>query len=1317
MQQLLTGPDDDTIEQMRNALDADDDWWAVIAAAISGDLVVQVDCDLNLEGRQACMRYHCITGEMLVTRYTPFSKYMNDYIRENLGTLVFVPASVLVAQDRKIGQKLLDGLHDQTMREVRNKARVIAARQMNITHSGHPYVSAVDIVLATLRLGFKPDLDKPRKKKLIERFTTRPKHYLTIDELETLFRETENEFSELSSDGRTYHNDSFTEQLETWLDWLRDRTWAEKWIQDTTVDNKWPSTFSDLVEMTKTRAQFESVETERAVYRDLYPDSQPSQVFAIGTRDAKVAQSLHDRARKPQAYTAKPYDRRHAVARGSSTESLHDRERDSRDRDRTIRHDRQSEKNRQLTRQQQIRPLTRSNKYTLGKVIATPDTPCPLCNKLRCRGRCWCCLKPGTCADPPKGHLARDCKFANIGFEQTSEWDPEWRRHHFRDECLKCGNVGHPPHACPERISRKVLIRLVKELDSGRWVNNIVAFCTLKPGKSEPEHGMIDSECYDIEYTSSGQYTGCVEECGPAGCGKTHEVSISHVYKPEQRLSVPQISTPDFINLVRRSDTSADDEVDHEMHEIEHEEISDDEAFRICPVFCRSIDHDEPGDMLVASNKSADDRTLWDTGAEFDLRQSVAGARGYIRGPARKLNGAQGVEIKSDGEATFESLHVTDRGSPHTLVCDASICPQAPNIASAGAKFAAGYGAVHNIDGIFVPRQSRAYDRVLRSINKQDAHMLFNADEHWVITPEMEKIALHRERNLLYLHKVQPTSAEETEHLKDSRIDPRYTVQDVHMIRMNDAITHDCTLPHYVTEIQKIVGDYESLSRQVAHYGAHDDRLSELMIATMTHLHDMQHSLEQPDLNARHMQSVDARIATVEQTALKHVCNRCRQHDCPTVFDSMTQCTRKCYTCGTTSSTHENGFECGRSCAEHPKITVMTEHAQAMLRTDLPEEDDGAELTREHASAHAYCDTHPCKACREAPMSSSTESTVHTQTSPNLGNRQQIPIAMPVDTVPILYDHLNDPAIIGAFQSLTLGTTVQDTTTQTSPVSESNKSLNSAGVCHKCRKHYTGCKCRTPAQQKLHDRKWNNGTDTKPETVVSRVRQSETADPFAAIDFDQSRDPFEHIDHDSCYPARSHYSQGSGDAVPTKTAGTYANAVPGSGDAMPEHGRGDALPQSAQASAASDIGWRCHRNTHAADPPAADCGDAGSKAETSTAKRKEELSTHEMLQLVHANAWMHVMDAAHSMDKVLNMPAELWLTILPRQDQAMLAVHFQNELHATVLLSRDVAQYGHESAQTGRSARRLHDIRYRKTQHLALCMRRAEVILSSGTSQ
>ena len=190
---------------------------------------------------------------------------------------------------------------------------------------------------------------------------------------------------------------------------------------------------------------------------------------------------------------------------------------------------------------------------------------------------------------------------------------------------------------------------------------------------------MIDSENYDIEYTGSGQYTGCIDECGPAGCGKPHEVSISHVYKPEQRLSVPQISAADFINLVRQSDANVDDEVSSEPHDTEHEELSDDEVFRVCPVFCSGIDQETSRSVLIANNMRAEDRTLWDTGAEFDLRQSVAGARGYIRGATRKLNGAQGAEIKSDGEATFESLHATERGPPHTLVCEASVCPQAPN--------------------------------------------------------------------------------------------------------------------------------------------------------------------------------------------------------------------------------------------------------------------------------------------------------------------------------------------------------------------------------------------------------------------------------------------------------------------------------------------------------------------------------------------------------------------------------------------------------------------------------------------------------------
>ena len=223
------GPDDSTVSAALDTIDAKYDWLAVIQATIAGTLTILVDSDLNLEGRQVCMRYQCITRDMLLMRFSPFSKCMNDYLRDHNSDIVYVPASVLVAQDRAIGQKLLDSMSESTAKEVRSKARTLVAAQMNISHSGHPYIAVPDIFLAALRLGYKANLDAPRKKILMQRFCTRPDSYMTIDELATRFRETENEYKSLSADGRSIHNEQYVDMHDTWMEWIRDRTWAEEW--------------------------------------------------------------------------------------------------------------------------------------------------------------------------------------------------------------------------------------------------------------------------------------------------------------------------------------------------------------------------------------------------------------------------------------------------------------------------------------------------------------------------------------------------------------------------------------------------------------------------------------------------------------------------------------------------------------------------------------------------------------------------------------------------------------------------------------------------------------------------------------------------------------------------------------------------------------------------------------------------------------------------------------------------------------------------------------------------------------------------------
>ena len=103
---------------------------------------------MNLEGRQALLRYMSITAEMLVTRFNPFSRKMNDYLREHRHEIVSVSASVLIAQDRRITHKLLCGLSTTTERQVRSDARAMATKQETTSHGGYPYLAVPDILLA-----------------------------------------------------------------------------------------------------------------------------------------------------------------------------------------------------------------------------------------------------------------------------------------------------------------------------------------------------------------------------------------------------------------------------------------------------------------------------------------------------------------------------------------------------------------------------------------------------------------------------------------------------------------------------------------------------------------------------------------------------------------------------------------------------------------------------------------------------------------------------------------------------------------------------------------------------------------------------------------------------------------------------------------------------------------------------------------------------------------------------------------------------------------------------------------------------------------
>ena len=139
--------------------------------------------------------------------------------------------------------------------------------------------------------------------------------------------------------------------------------------------------------------------------------------------------------------------------------------------------------------------------------------------------------------------------------------------------------------------------------------------------------------------------------------------------------------------------------------------------------------------------------SLFDGGAQRSINPDAADARGYLKESAVKLHGANGGTIENKGEATFEMIVGTEKlqgekGSAHSLIRDASICPSAPSIISAGEQYAKNYKSVHNMDGMFIPssiggRPNETYSKIVRLITKHDKSMLLKEGEHWLLTPKV----------------------------------------------------------------------------------------------------------------------------------------------------------------------------------------------------------------------------------------------------------------------------------------------------------------------------------------------------------------------------------------------------------------------------------------------------------------------------------------------------------------------------------------------------------------------------------------------------
>ena len=408
--------------------------------------------------------------------------------------------------------------------------------------------------------------------------------------------------------------------------------------------------------------------------------------------------------------------------------------------------------------------------------------------------------------------------------------------------------------------------------------------------------------------------------------------------------------------------------------------------------------------------------------------------------------------MKNVGEACFEMLCDTKQGTPHSMIRNAPICPEAPiNIISAGEKYKEGYGSAHNLDGIFISKNTYLYDRVKKIAYRRE-YLEFEKNEHQVITPELQQIMLHqRKPNLFTIEPMPHTTVEESEHLKDMRANnPKY--ESISLLRMDDEVRFDKSLEFYTGEAQQLLGKIEQLQRSLAHVSAHDTEVSDALIAAVHCMHNVYDTLHNPDTSARHSEDVRQNIARMHPSALQSVCTRCERPtdaSCADRCDGADKCTYACKECGSQDvRKHKEGYTCARRCAASNTILALTEKVREEMLTDTGNAEDDrihdANMS-EHAQLHAQCHKHPCKTCREHADMQQTE---HADSSIQSN----------------LIASISDESVARAFASLQLhdNAIVSSVTSMAAPVSDAvpvQSNLNDAGVCVKCWHHWTGCRC------------------------------------------------------------------------------------------------------------------------------------------------------------------------------------------------------------------------------------------------------------------
>ena len=989
------------------------------------------------------------------------------------------------------------------------------------------------------------------------------------------------------------------------------------------------------------------------------------------------------------------------------------------------------------------------------------------------------CLAEASCSSAHRNN----CPQKHARFEDAKTWPKEWFNNRQHEPCMRCGHVGHPASACPKRKERKVLMRT--QWHEGKHRNALVAFLDLKEGHTAPDDENTHEVDIDTHVTTLSD--GCRDH---ASCGHAHEYDVNYVHTADTRLAVDTPALESHVYMALSTEYGYEHEYRDEDFErdeaCEASNNSESDRSDVYPIY--SLDDVTHANMsssddasfiatLASHSSIPPDAAVWDSGAMKSVNKDDKNAIEYVKESFAKLYTANGAPMKNVGEARFEMLCDTKQGTPHSMIRSAPICPEAPiNIISAGEKYKEGYGSAHNLDGIFISKDTYLYDRVKKIAYKRE-YLEFEKGKHQVITPDLNQIMLHqRKPNLFTIEPMPHTTVEESEHLKDMRSNnPRY--ESIRLLQMDERVRFDKSLEFYTGEAQQLLGKMEQLQRDLAHVSAHDIEVSDALIAAVHCMHNVYDTLHKPETSIRHNEDVRQNVARIHPSALQSVCTRCERPtdaNCADRCDGADTCTYACKECGSQEvRKHKAGYTCARRCAASNTILALTEKVreEMLTGTDNTEDDriHDANMS-EHAQLHAQCHKHPCKICREhADKQQSEHADSNIQTN--------------------LIASISDESIANAFTSLQLhkNAIVASVTSMAVPVSDAvpvQSNLNDAGVCVKCWHHWTGCRC-TDAVTGKH-------RHTKGRCVHKACRRwaayfgigkiCHACNPARANDCDAClktayciRFSEEEEDHDrdtdrTSAPSTSHkpsmkhgmdavrhVSMGEGSGA--STSGELGSGRHGMSHAQPSNitdnimhsnlhhatmpvlTRAKSTPleavghataeQSAAGNAAEPTDAVGHATASMDDGNApfqmdsvghATEREVGNATSTSSNKKKRKgeeasIDRQTMLSVIGRHAWQSVLDSASKYPTVLSFTPLEWLEQLPLDMRNILSVVHQNVVTATLRHELCMSKHGKTSAKTIEAAtdRAKEQRTYDDT--VALMARIAETMLAAGTAQ